>query len=143
MRSRRSFTLASQSFFFEQMGRVLSPSGRFVICDDFLADDLKMIPTTGLAWLSRFQRNWHVHTLITSMQASALAQAAGLTLVQVHDLTPYLRSFWPPMLAMMKLLTRLPLSGAYWQNLVGGTALQVCIKAGWTRYAMLVWEKRG
>jgi hypothetical protein len=34
-----------------------------------------------------------------------------------------------------------PLPWAYWHNLAGGTALQHCVKNGWTRYLALVFEK--
>jgi hypothetical protein len=38
-------------------------------------------------------------------------------------------------------LTRLPVRSAYWQNLSGGSALQVCVAHGWTRYLALIFEK--
>lgn len=44
-------------------------------------------------------------------------------------------------LGMMKIMTRLPLGSSYWQNLSGGTALQVCAKERWTKYCALVFEK--
>jgi len=129
--------------FFRQAASQLIPGGRLVICDDFLSEAgasvLGKAPSAG--WLLRFQRNWHIHNLLTVAQADGLAQQAGFSRLHFHDLTPSIRSFHPLALYAISILTRLPLRGAYWQNLSGGTALQVCLRRGWTQYHALIWEK--
>ena len=70
-----------------------------------------------------------------------MAQSAGFRLVEVIDLSAYLRSFHPVMLRTVTWLTRLPLRSAYCQNLSGGAALQVCVARGWTKYLALIFEK--
>ncbi len=129
--------------FFQQVRGKLIPGGRLVICDDFLSPaGASGLPGSPPArWLERFRRDWRIHNLLTADQANGLAQQAGFNLLQSSDLTPYIRSFHPVLLYMLTTLTRLPLPSAYWQNLSGGAALQVCIRRGWTQYRALVWEK--
>jgi tocopherol O-methyltransferase len=129
--------------FFEQIVRRLVPGGRLVVCDDFLAERTCSPHATpqSQGWVRRFERGWHLESLLPVETVKKLAGEAGFRLIQATNLTPYLRSPHPLKLGLMKLITRLPLRSAYWDNLSGGTALQVCILNGWTEYQALVWEK--
>jgi cyclopropane fatty-acyl-phospholipid synthase-like methyltransferase len=129
------------SRFFSQVNQQLLPGGRLVICDDFLAAPVESLGEDAQAWLRRFQRNWQINTLVTSSAAQQMAQHAGFHLVESTDLSAYLRSFHPFVLRIVSWLTRLPVRSAYWQNLSGGTALQVCVSRGWTKYLALIFEK--
>lgn len=124
--------------FFTMASRHLLPGGRLVLCDDFLNP-----PHTpdAHACVARFRRGWHLNTLLSEEDTCALAASAGFTLVQVQDLSAHLRGFHPVILGAVSALTRVPLPWAYWHNLAGGTALQRCVKKGWTRYLALVWER--
>jgi cyclopropane fatty-acyl-phospholipid synthase-like methyltransferase len=127
--------------FFIQVNQQLLGGGRLVICDDFLAEHETIPDGAAATWLIRFQRDWHINTLVTLSAAQAMAQRAGFRLVEATDLSSYLPSFHPILLSTVAWLTQLPVRSAYWQNLSGGTALQVCVSRGWTRYLALIFEK--
>ncbi|MFM8321766.1 MAG: methyltransferase domain-containing protein [Chloroflexota bacterium] len=125
--------------FFQQAAAQLAPGGRLVLCDDFLAVRAEQGQAT--AWLERFRRGWQVGSLLPPPEVERLAQRAGLRLAACQDLSGWLRLHPPLRLALLGWITRLPLPGAYWQNLSGGTALQVCLQHGWTTYQALVFIK--
>lgn len=125
--------------FFMMAARHIEPGGRLIICDDFLAAET-LTPEADF-WVRQFRRGWHINNLITSVQAVHFAQKAGFRRVSTEDLSPFTRSFHPLILAILSQLTRVPLPWSYWDNLAGGTALQLCLKRGWTRYQVLVWDK--
>ena len=124
--------------FFTMAAKHLLPGARLVLCDDFLNP-----PHTAeaKAYVARFRRGWHLNTLLSEEDTCALAQSAGFRLVEVQDLSAHLRGFHPLLLWAVSTLTRVPLPWAYWHNLAGGTALQRCVKKGWTRYLALIWER--
>lgn len=136
-----SFVHASDAeTFFEMSARHIKPGGRLIVCDDFLAsepDDPK-----ARFWVNRFRQGWQINNLVTSKQATTAAAQAGFVLIKEEDLSAFTRSFNPLVLTLISQLTRLPVPWPYWQNLAGGTALQICLKQGWTRYQILVWEKQ-
>ena len=125
--------------FFAMAAKQLKPGGRLVLCDDFLAREL---PQEATAWLQRVRQGWHLHSLISTDVCKDLAARHGLRLLHGSNLSACLRSFAPPLLWIASTLTRLPLRHPYWQNLSGGTALQVCVKRGWSEYHSLVWERQ-
>jgi SAM-dependent methyltransferase len=124
--------------FFAMAAQQLQPGARLVLCDDFLNPPHS---PAARAWVARFRRGWHLNTLLSEEDTCALAASAGLRLLAAHDLSAHLRGFHPLVLWAVSTLTRIPLPWAYWHNLAGGTALQRCVKQGWTRYLALVWEK--
>ncbi len=135
-----SFVHASDALsFFTMAAEHIQPGGRLVICDDFLNP-----PLSGSAekWVGRFVRGWHLNNLLPVDEVLRLAETAGFRLLEAHDLSPYVRSFSTPLLWAVTTLTRLPVPWAYWHNLSGGSALQVCLRKGWTKYWALVWERQ-
>jgi ubiquinone/menaquinone biosynthesis C-methylase UbiE len=124
--------------FFTMAARHLLPGARLVLCDDFLNPPHS---AAAQACVARFRRGWHLNTLLSEEDTCALAQSAGFRLVEVQDLSAHLRGFPPLLLWAVSALTRVPLPWAYWHNRAGGTALQRCVKKGWTRYLALVFEK--
>ncbi|MCP5356991.1 MAG: methyltransferase domain-containing protein [Pseudomonadales bacterium] len=126
--------------FFAMAAALLKPGGRLVLCDDFLADER---PARAEPCLQRVRRGWHLNSLISLTECKTLAEQQGLTLLQDDNLSAWVRPFPAPLLWLLSNITRLPLNTPYWQNLSGGSALQVCGKMGWTEYHALVWERPG
>jgi cyclopropane fatty-acyl-phospholipid synthase-like methyltransferase len=124
--------------FLREVSRWLKPGGRLVLCDDFLASTT---PQQAQPWLRRFERGWHLKSLLKVEQLVSLARSHGYRLQVEEDLTRYLRTFPAALLYPLAWLTGLPLRGAFWDNLAGGSALQVCQRRGWMRYMALVFER--
>lgn len=124
--------------FFAMAAERLETGGRLIICDDFLG-----VSSTPKAryWQQRVVDGWHLHSLLPEQEVIAVAAAAGFRLLVRHEHSAQIRSLHPLLLTLAANATRLPLPGSYWQNLSGGTALQLCLRRGWTRYLSLVWEK--
>lgn len=134
-----SFVHASDAEqFFAMAARQIDPGGKLIICDDFLNTPLSL---GAKPWVTRFTRGWHLNNLLSAEEVKELAAKAGFHLVEEHDLSAYLRGFHPFYLWFITTLTLIPLRWPYWQNLSGGTALQVCVRRGWTKYQALVWQR--
>lgn len=124
--------------FFAQAADLLRQNGRLIICDDFLGEN---ISNKGSHYVARFKSGWQLNNLITVKEVESLALEFGFKLVESHSLSEYLKGFPAILRWAVDTICRIPLPWAYWQNLAGGTALQLCVKRGWTRYQALVWEK--
>lgn len=126
--------------FFATAARLIMPGGRLIICDDFLVSGLS--DARAEFWVDRFRQGWHLNNLSSVGRTCAVAQQHCFRLLESVDLSPYIRSFHPAILLPLSHLTRLPLPFSYWQNLAGGSALQRCLKQGWTRYQALIWQRQ-
>lgn len=124
--------------FFAQAAATLSLSGRLIICDDFLGES---VPKEGLRSVERFKHGWQLNSLLTVSEVEELASQHGFRLVESHSLTEYLRGFPRIVRWAISTICAIPLPWAYWNNLSGGTALQLCVQRRWTEYRALVWEK--
>lgn len=134
-----SFVHASSAdSFFAMAAQQIRHGGRLVLCDDFLSPQN---PSQASPWIKRFKRGWHLNNLGTADEAVAAAARHGFTLINAEDFSAFVRGFYPPLLWLMRHLTGIPLPWSYWHNLAGGTALQYCLKRGWTRYQVLILEK--
>lgn len=139
-----SFVHASEaSAFFNMAARLVKPGGRLFICDDFLSPHIDTQEQARADyWVKRFQRGWHLNNLVTADRAIEAASQQGFDLLESNDLSTWTRSFHPLFLFMISQVTRLPLAWPYWNNLAGGTALQICLLKAWTQYRVLVWQRR-
>lgn len=124
--------------FFAQAAAILEANGRLVICDDFLGEN---ISKEGLRSVAQFKSGWQLNSLLTVRAVEVLASQHGFRLVESHSLTEYLRGFPQIIRWAISTICAIPLPWAYWKNLSGGTALQLCVQRRWTEYRALVWEK--
>jgi tocopherol O-methyltransferase len=128
--------------FFEQSHRVLKPGARLVICDDIRAGESS--PESART-VEEFTRGWHVNTLLTRDDMTAIARAAGFDHESSADLTPMLELGRPRDRAIsvsVALLKWLPYAGDRYDYVIGGDALQTCLTKGWIRYELNVFRSR-
>ena len=120
--------------FFEQAAHALRPGGALVVIDDVRATD-RQDPA-----LEDFKEGWHAASLLSVTEFEAHAARAGLTLVASRDLSSMQRLGRPRdrfIHAVLPLLRRAS-SRSYWaQSLVGGDALQHCLRTGLIEYRLL------
>lgn len=136
-----SFVHASEpAAFFANVARSLRPSGRLVLCDDFLAAASDRDHPSVRA----FRAGWHADSLLEPERADAIAADCGLELVGDRDFTPFLELDRPRdrVLGAVVALGR-PLFREHprWMSLSGGHALRQCLKRGLVQYRYRVWEK--
>ncbi len=132
----------SPEAFFAECARLVRPGGILVICDD--ARRPTSDPAAAGA-LERYQRGWHVNTLLTREELIARAEAAGFTHDHTTNLTPWLELGRPRDIAIDLFVTLfgwLPLHRTPLGHLIGGSALHRCLTRGWIGYD-IVWLRRG
>jgi cyclopropane fatty-acyl-phospholipid synthase-like methyltransferase len=124
--------------FFEQAARALRPGGALVVIDDVRATD-RQDPA-----LEDFKAGWHAASLLSVAEIEALAAGAGLTLVASRDLSSMQRLGRPRdrFIHAVRPLLRRASSRSFWaQSLVGGDALQHCLRTGLIEYRLLRCER--
>ena len=93
-----------------------------------------------------FRRGWHVHSFLPPRSIADMAAAAEWDMVETMDLSDYIIRNRPRDLlarAAAGPARAFGLPGAWWQNVVGGSALQRLSHRGALRYQLLVLRKRG
>lgn len=130
---------------FEEVAHVLRPGGRLVLIDDFFAVPApeRSLSPTEQRWAETVRAGWHAHGLHSVSAATEMAEAHALSLVKNEDLTPHLSLDRPRdrfiewgIVPLRPLLWRWP----YFRGLIGGDALQNCLKAGIIEYRHLVFQ---
>ncbi|MGE0463301.1 MAG: cyclopropane-fatty-acyl-phospholipid synthase family protein [Vicinamibacterales bacterium] len=129
--------------FFAECARLVKPEGLLVICDDVrrATGDRRAART-----VEQFTRGWHVNTLVTADELRDLARTAGFAHERTTDLTPWLELDRPrdrAIAAFVALFAWLPLSRTPVAHLVGGDALQTCLKRGWIGYDLVRFRRCG
>jgi cyclopropane fatty-acyl-phospholipid synthase-like methyltransferase len=120
----------------------LRPGGRLVVCDDFLAEGRR--GAEAERWVGAFRAGWHAPGLMELPAFLAAAQDAGLRLVEREELTGQLRLVrLPAALAddLIRLGAALPARLTFLRSVVGGLALQLCLRQGVIGYHWLVFER--
>jgi len=124
--------------FFAQAAHALRPGGALVVIDDVRATD-RQDPA-----LEDFKAGWHAASLLSVAEIEAHAARVGLTLVASRDLSSMQRLGRPRdrfIHAVVPLLRRAR-SRSYWaQSMVGGDALQHCLRTGLIEYRLLRFER--
>ena len=138
---------ADPGAFFATLADVLPPGGRLVRIDDDLSDQTRSEGLTDRQrrLLETYQRHWLLPGLRDLPTLKALAKAQGFSLIQVQNLTPYLRLRRPRdklISVWVRLMGSRMERGYYRRALVGGDAKQKCYLAGLIHYRLLVFEKR-
>lgn len=121
----------------------LRPGGRLVVMDDFLAEG-HPASSREQRWLREFREGWRAAGLRRVSDLRALAARHGFELLREENFTPYLELDRPRDLAarvFINLFRWWPGRGAWFSNLYGGNALQLCLKHGVIQYRYLVLER--
>ena len=132
--------------FMGEVAKVLRPGGRLVLCDDFLAAKALNAGPTQRALLQEFKSGWHVGTLETVAAVDQVARQHGFELNSDTDLSPHLELGRPRDRAValfVRLGKRVWPKTKYFQALLGGDALQRCLRGELVQYRFVVWTATG
>ncbi len=151
--------------FFAQAARCLRPGGKLYICDDVLASQPAQCPqgpavsrpaqpaqpargrdaaAPSRRLLQRFKRGWQVQSLFSASDLCGMAEKHGFVHKQTDDLSPYLELNRPRDIGiriLVGMLGWMPVATPFWNNLLGGDALQRLLLRGDIRYLLLQFEK--
>ena len=133
--------VADPTLFFAASRRLLRPGGILAICDDFARTTTDPAATATLA---QYCRGWHINTLLFSEQLQRLASDKGFTHEHTTDLTPHLELDRPRdrlIALLVSLVGWIPGVASRHDDLVGGSALQTCLKRGWVGYDLAVFRR--
>jgi len=125
----------------------LRPGGTLVVVDDMISRLGTSEPHTRRQrrWLREFRKGWYAHGLTEMEQFVAAAGDAGLTLLESRDLTPFLELDRPRDLLVRPVISALrwlPIRPQWFNNLLGGNALQLALKSHLLGYYFLVFSAR-
>jgi SAM-dependent methyltransferase len=123
--------------------RLVRPGGRLVLVDDFLTVGAR--PPEGDRAVAAFVAGWHARSVSTVHRVASIAAEHGFDLDDDRDLTPWVpvgrpRDRWIALL--VRALGWAPIRHPYWSSLVGGDALQTCLRRGWISYRRIVFRRR-
>ncbi len=129
----------------------LKPGARVYFCDDFLASprglasSIRMGSQSGEEILENYRRGWHIHTLATQEELATSLGTLGLVGIESRDLTPHLKL---NRLGDLRIRLAVPIlrpfakKTPWWENLLGGDALQRALTVGLIRYRLETFEYR-
>lgn len=129
------------------IAELIRPGGTLVICDDMLSRSCEHQEPRPVQrrWLGEFRTGWYARGLTSITGMIEAAHESGLVLLEVRDLTPYLELDRTRDLlarAFMAIVRRSPVRPAWFSNLLGGNALQLCLKNGIIRYVYAVFRRK-
>lgn len=130
-----------------EAARLLRPGGRLILCDDFRANTRPAgnQRATDARWIDLFQRGWHIPHLLSSDAVTDLACRHGLVKIGDTDFSPHLRMRAFPAAAIPLFQGVMDHGGplaAIMESVLGGFALEECIRQGLVEYRFLVFEKQ-
>ncbi|MFW6291632.1 MAG: SAM-dependent methyltransferase [Spirochaetota bacterium] len=125
----------------------LRPGGTLVVVDDMIsrlgASESRTRRQTR--WLGEFRKGWYAHGLTEMQRFVASARDAGLTLIEARDLTPFLELDRPRDVLVRPIVSALrwlPVRPQWFNNLLGGNALQLALRSHLLGYYFLVFSAR-
>lgn len=127
--------------FFDQCRRLVRAGGLLIICDDVRGEGET---TKASRTIDQFCEGWHVNALLTPEQLRRTARDAGFAHESTRDLTAHLELGRPRDLAIsawLSALSLLRIDVSRYDDLVGGRALQTCLRRGWVRYELTVFRR--
>ncbi|MEL6592025.1 MAG: class I SAM-dependent methyltransferase [Bacteroidota bacterium] len=132
--------------FFQAAADGLKPGGRLILIDDFLSKKgstgkLSQKQSRNLAY---FRHGWMAGSLISGVEAEALAGEFGLQLRRTLNLTPYMRLGRPrdKVIGMMSAVAgKWMQRSTYFKMMHGGYAKQQSLKQDLLRYQLMEWKK--
>lgn len=132
--------------FFRSASQLLKKGGRFVLCDDFLSSigEDASLNSQRKTLLEAFRWGWNVASVKSTQYVTDLANQVDLNLIENLDLTSYLKLRPIPANLFKMFLSTYRISGIkdlYWQSVLGGQALQLCLSQGLVEYRYLVFER--
>lgn len=138
--------MADPGCFFRNGVSLLRPGGLLIAADDFLTQRGAGDEPAGKdrRMIESFRRGWHARSLISAETFLVEAKKFGFTALENDDFTPYLELDRPrdlllrPLAALMR---KLPHSSPMLSNIVGGDALQYCLKNGLVEHRFMVLRK--
>lgn len=126
------------------ISRHLAPGGLLLICDDFLTRP----PETDAQrrMVDQFRSGWHMHGLTTAAALQEQSAAHGLTPLpnRTTNLSPYIRhhGIIPTLVRLTATLgTAVGASSPWWDNIIGGNALNQLGYQGLIQYQLLVFQR--
>jgi hypothetical protein len=136
--------IASTDVLLAGISRHLAPGGLLLICDDFLSRP----PKTGKEnkAVEQFRDGWHMHGLTTAEELRVRGPQHRLTPLpeRTTDLSAYIRH--RGVIATMVWLTAalgtaFRASSPWWDNIIGGNALNHLGRTGLIQYQLLVFRR--
>jgi len=132
--------------FLANAARHLRPGGRLIVVDDFLAYGEGDLDARQRSLVGQLRKGWRVPSVGTIGTLERAAERAGLRSERVADLTGLTRpgsrlrdraiAVLSPVMARLGLVT-VPFCG----NMIGGNALQIGLREGFIRYALLAFRR--
>jgi SAM-dependent methyltransferase len=127
--------------FFAEAAGLVRPGGALVICDDVRRP---VSSRRAERAIDRFEAGWHVNSLLEPDDLRSRAGEAGFRHESTEDLSPYLDLRRPrdrAIGAAAGIAGWLPLERTRLGPLIGGSALQTCLAAGWIGYDLMVFTR--
>ena len=129
--------------FLYSLARAMRKGDTFAICDDFLTCKCNRRSDRNI--MREFSAGWKAPSLMDIEDFQHASLLAGLQLVNHVDLSPFLKLWRAPNIAIRVLVDTLrPFhpKGGWWDNFIGGNALQRGLHRGIFSYRFLRFEKR-
>lgn len=136
--------------YLQAISKYLKKGGKLILIDDFMQDDIQIskLNKKSQKAISDFKYGWMTNSLISVKDLSRLAIQFELKILEVEDLTIYMRNGtlkhkWIGFLvaAFRWLYELLPKKSTYFRSWIGGKGKQYCLKQGLVRYKKVILEK--